>query len=119
MASSDSQIEKPPPAAVNSLIVIGSNVLPPLKSTVRTTRSCSNQDISTFTPKNCRTVTYQRSFTVRTCRVWNTLPHHLRLRTVSLESFKNQLYDYYKHALVNVYDPVVVVVVVCLFCYVF
>ena len=55
--------------AVNSLIVISSNVLPPLKSTVRITRSCSNQDISTFTPKNCRTVTYQRSFTVRTCRV--------------------------------------------------
>lgn len=91
--------------AINNLTFIGPNVLPSLRSTVRTTRSSPDPDTSTFNKKKCRTTTYQRSFIARTCRVWNTLPHHLRLKTVSLDTFKSQLSEYYKHALVNIYDP--------------
>ena len=63
---------------------------------------------ATFVPKRCKTATYQRSFFVRSCRIWNTLPEQLRDKNVALNSYKRSLLNYYLNTLYNIYiqeDP--------------
>ena len=89
--------------AINGLIHIDSDVLPVMRDTGRTTRSNKDKAV-TLTQKKCKTATYQRSFFVRVCRTWNTLPANLRDKNVSLSSYKKSLIQYYHRALESVYD---------------
>ena len=74
--------------AVNNLVFIDSEALPATRQSTRSTRSSSSNAI-TYIPKRSRTVTYQRSFFIRTCRAWNVLPAELRTSHISLASFKS------------------------------
>ena len=91
--------------ATNGLINIDCDILPLPRKTTRATRSSHNNDITTYTTKKCRTVTYQRSFFIRTSRIWNSLPSSIRVNSLSLKSFKVKLFEYYMNALLNLYDP--------------
>ena len=88
--------------AVNNLVFIDSEALPATIQSTRSTRSSSCNAI-TYIPKGSRTVTYQRSFFIRTCRTWNVLPAELRTSHISLASFKRLLLQYYNKAL-GLYD---------------
>ena len=76
--------------AVNNLVFIDNNALPVSRQFTRSTRSSSSSAI-TYIPKQSRTVTYRRSFLIRTCRTWNVLPAELRKNHISLASFKSLL----------------------------
>ena len=58
-----------------------------------------------FVPKKCRTSTFQKSFFIRTTRIWNLLITRLDLDNVTFENFKSVLYSYYWRALAINYDP--------------
>ena len=51
----------------------------------------------------CKTSTYQKSFFLRTTRIWNCLSGELNLNCTSINSFKSILLEYYIAAL-NFYD---------------
>ena len=88
--------------AVNNLVFIDSEALPATTQSTRSTRSSSSNAI-TYIPKGSKTVTYQRSFFIRTCRTWNVLPAELCTGHISLASFKRSLLQYYNRAL-DLYD---------------
>ena len=71
----------------------------------RGTMSYDINDIDSFMPKKCRTSTFQKSFFIRTTRIWNLLITRLDLDNVTLENFKSVLYGYYSQALAINYDP--------------
>ena len=48
-----------------------------------------------FVPKKYRTSTFQKSFFIRTTRIWNLLITRLDLDNVTFENFKSVLYSYY------------------------
>ena len=56
--------------ATNGLIDIDRSILPTIRRSARVTRSCHASNANTYTTKRCRTLTYQRSFFVRTRRIW-------------------------------------------------
>ena len=58
-----------------------------------------------FVPKKCRTSTFQKSFFIRTTRIWNLLIIRLDLDNFTFENFKSVLYGYYSWALAINYDP--------------
>ena len=58
-----------------------------------------------FVPKKCRNSTFQKSFFIRTTRIWNLLITRLDLDNVTFENFKSVLYGYYSRALAINYDP--------------
>ena len=91
--------------AINNLITIDPSILPTPHVPQRTTRSSATTDVLSFRPKKCRTVTYQRSFFVRTCRIWNVMPQSLRRSGVSLGEFKHNLMAYYYAAVAVSFDP--------------
>ena len=62
--------------AVNNLICVTKEMLPVVRNVGIVTRSSSSNAVS-FIHKKCKTATYQRSFFVRACRIWNVLPLHL------------------------------------------
>ena len=88
--------------AVNNLVFIDSETLPATRQSTRSTRSSSSNAI-TYIPKRCRTVTYQCSFFICTCRTWNVLPAELHTIHISLASFKRSLLQYYNKVL-DLYD---------------
>ena len=88
--------------AVNNVVFIDSEALPTTKQSRRSTRSSSSNAI-TYIPKRSRTVTYQRSFSIRACSTWNVLPTELRTSHTSLASFKRSLFQCYNKAL-DLYD---------------
>ena len=55
--------------------------------------------------KKCRTSTFQKSFFIRTTRIWNPLITRLDLDNVTFENLKSVLYGYYSRALAINYDP--------------
>jgi hypothetical protein len=63
------------------------------------TRSESNANLIRFVIPYAKTVTFQTSFFIRTCKTWNLLHSNLRARDIGLLSFKSGLKLYYKHAL--------------------
>ena len=89
--------------ATNSIVSVSHDVLPERIVHTRLTRSGANSAKS-FRPKKCRTSTYQRSFFVRTSRIWNSLPSQLRLEHVTLNQFRTLLFSYYKDALTLRFD---------------
>ena len=76
--------------ATNGLIDIDRSILPTIRRSARVTRLCHASNATTYTTKRCRTLTYQRSFFIRTSRIWNSLPTHIRHNSLSLASFKNK-----------------------------
>ena len=86
---------------VRGMININVKVLPELQSRGRTTRSTNK--CLTFTTRQCKTSTSQKSFVSRSTRVWNILPKKLTEKNTTFSSFKNGLYEYYKSVLSN-YD---------------
>ena len=81
------------------------NVSPAIHVTRRTTRSTSSNPLKYVITK-CRTTTYQKSFLVRACRVWNYLANELNITMdTSLTVFKSDLLKYYFISLNVNYDP--------------
>lgn len=81
--------------------------LHPVIRTTRSTRSSTSSSPKYIVPK-CKTVTFQRSFIVRTTRIWNNLVDELKLNTESLSSFKTIMLKYYTESLnacFNIDDP--------------
>lgn len=94
--------------AINGFIDIDCSILPTIRRSARVTRSCHTSNATIYTTKRCTTLTYRRSFFIRTNRIWNSLPTYIRdnsLPFVSFVSFKNKLFDYYINALLNMYNP--------------
>ena len=67
------------------------------------TRNNTNNLIKFVIPY-AKTVTYQSSYFIRSCKTWNVLSSDLRNRDIGLYSFKSRLKSYYKHALSNTFD---------------
>ena len=69
-------------------------------------RTCISVTSSqSFVPKKCRTSTFQKSFFIRTTRIWNLLITRLDLDNVTSENFRSVPYGYYSQALAINYDP--------------
>ena len=68
-----------------------STVLPDVRKSGRS-RFTSN-DVNKFIPKKCKTATYERSFLVRECRIWNCLVDELDFSSVTVASFKSVLFS--------------------------
>ena len=76
----------------------------PVSSSRRITRSTSNS-VKYIVPRS-KTTTYQKSFLIRSCGVWNMLADDLNLNIdISLYSLKTILHDYYFAALDINYNP--------------
>ena len=55
--------------------------------------------------KKCKTTTYQKSFLIRSSRIWNCLADEVDLSSsTGLASFKSVIFNYYKSALAVSYD---------------
>ena len=54
--------------------------------------------------KKCKTTSYQKSFLVRTSRIWNCLADEVDLSSSTFASFKSVIFNYYKSALAVSYD---------------
>ena len=89
---------------VHNLVSVKQFVVPSVRTT-RCTRSSSNSDVIKFNVPRCKTSTYQRSFLVRTTRVWNTLADVLNISTNNLNSFKSVMLNYYFTSMETTYDP--------------
>ena len=87
---------------VRGMVNINVKVLPELQSRGRTTRS-TDMKCLTFTTRQCKTSTSQKSLVTRSTRLWNILSKKLTEKNTTFSSFKNGLYEYYKSALSN-YD---------------
>ena len=60
----------------------------------------------TFVPcKRCRTTTYQKSFFIRSTRIWNLFTGRIDLANATLTSFKSLLYGFYSRAVRMNYNP--------------
>ena len=87
--------------ATHNLVSLNGSVLP-VKRVARTTRY-TNTAIK-FVPKKCKTTTYQKSFFIRTCRIWNILASIINIETQTLNSFKT-VFNNYLASLLPSYDP--------------
>ena len=85
------------------LVNVNSSVLPGVRKYGRRTRS-STSNVNKYIIKKCKTTTYQKSFLIRTSRIWNCLADELDLSSSTLASFKSVMFNYYKSALVLSYD---------------
>ena len=90
--------------ATHSMIHLDPSVVPFVRECARRTR-ISVTSSQSFVPKKCRTSTFQKSFFIRTTRIWNLLITRLDLDNVTFENFKSVLYGYYSRALAINYDP--------------
>ena len=80
--------------AMHNMIHLDPSVVPLVCECAR--RTCISVTSSqSFVPKKCRTSTFQKSFFIRTTRIWNLLITRLDLDTVTIENFKSVLYGYY------------------------
>ena len=76
----------------------------PVSPSRRITRSTSNS--VKYIVSRSKTATYQKSFLIRSCRIWKTLTDDLNLNMdISLYSFKTILQNYYFAALDINYNP--------------
>jgi hypothetical protein len=83
---------------INNLTYIDERALPIMAGS-GITRSESNANLIRFVIPYAKTVTFQTSFFIRTCKTWNILNSNLRTRDIGSLSFKSGLKLYYKHAL--------------------
>ena len=84
--------------ATHNLVYLSLSVVPVVGESARATRA-SATSFSIFVSKRCRTTTYQKSFSIRTTRIWSLLTGRMDLAdaTLTITSFKS-LYDYYSRA---------------------
>ena len=90
----------------HGLVHINASLLPTIR-TSRQTRSSTSTSTKYVIPK-CKTSTYQRSFFIRSTRIWNLLTDQLKLDTCRLSTFKTVIFNYYSMSLrtcYNVNDP--------------
>ena len=87
----------------HGLVNVNSSVLPEVRKYGRRTRSLTHND-NKYIIKKCKTTTYQKSFLIRTSRIWNCLAEELDLSSWNLASFKSVVFNYYKSALAVSYD---------------
>ena len=90
--------------AMHNMIHLDPSVVPFMCKCGRRTR-ISVTSSQSFVPKKCRTSTFQKSFFIRTTRIWNLLNTRLDLYNVTFENFKSVLYGYYSRSLAINYDP--------------
>ena len=83
---------------INNLTYIDERALPIMAGS-GITRSESNANLVRFVIPYAKTVTFQTSFFIRTCKTCNILNSNLRTRDIGFLSFKSGLKLYYKHAL--------------------
>ena len=83
--------------AKHNLVHLSPSVVPIVRESARTTRTSATR-FPISVPKRCRTTTYQKSFLIRTTRIWSLLTGRVDLANSSLTSFKSLLYDYYSRA---------------------
>ena len=84
--------------ATHNMIHLDPSVVPFVRECARRTR-ISVTSSQSFVPKKCRTSTFQKSFFIRTTRIWNLLITRLDLDNVTFENFKSVLYSYYSRGL--------------------
>ena len=82
---------------------MNSSVLPEVRKYGRRNRS-SPSNVNKYIIKKCKTTTYQKSFLIRTSRIWNCLADELDLSSSTLASFKSVIFIYYESALAVSYD---------------
>ena len=90
----------------HGLVNVNSSVLPEVRKYGRRTRS-STSNVNKYIIMKCKTITYQKSFLIRTSRIWNCLGDKLDLSSSTLASFKSVIFNYYyyyKSALFVSYD---------------
>ena len=80
------------------------SALPDIHVMQRTTRSSSSNNAK-YLVRKCKTSTYQQSFFVRTCRIWNSLVDELNYDTNCFNSFRSALLEYYHKSLEVNYNP--------------
>ena len=85
------------------IINLSSDILPNPQYSSQHTRS-ANPNVLQFQISSCKTVTYQKSYLLRTTRVWNILPRDLTNNDLTFKVFKKKLFNYYSSALDNCYD---------------
>ena len=90
--------------AKHNMIHLDPSVVPFVRECTRGTL-ISVTSSKSFVPKKCRTSTFQKSFFIRTTRIWNLLITRLDLHNVTFENFKSVLYGYYWRGLAINYDP--------------
>ena len=90
---------------VNGIVDINPSVIPQVRLS-RPTRSTTNLGSNQFFTRKCKTTTFQKSFLVRTTRIWNNLVTFIDSSSFSkLSLFRNTLLKYYFTALTLNYDP--------------
>ena len=89
--------------ATRNMTHLDPSVVPFVGECARTTR-ISVTSSQSFVPKKCRTSSFQKSFFIRTTRIWNLCITRLDLDNVTFENFKFVLYGYYSGALAINYD---------------
>ena len=87
---------------INDLISVHPTIRPTIRSS-RPTRSSTSKNPKFVVPK-CKTVTHQRSYIIRTTRIWSHLVDELNLNTDSFSSFKSSLFKYYESSLYLCYN---------------
>ena len=80
------------------------SALPVIHVMQRTTRSSSSNNAK-YLVRKCKTSTYQQSFFVRTCGIWNSLVDELNYDTNCFNSFRSALLEYYHKSLEVNYNP--------------
>ena len=89
---------------VHNITTMNSEVKPTQHIPTRSTRNTSDPSLLYFHPKRCKTITFQRSFFSRTCRVWNNLPDEMRRMDTSLLRFRSLLKEHYLTATQTIFD---------------
>ena len=90
--------------ANHDIFNIDKKILPfPQPQGQRQTRSF-NPNSHKYKIPTYKTSTYEKSYKIRTSRIWNTLPNHITSKDRTFSEFKNLLFKYYILALENIYD---------------
>ena len=82
--------------------MIETSVVPVIYAAQRATRSSSSN--TKYVIPRCKTTTYQQSFIIRACRLWNALVDELNFDTDNISYFKRILLSYYHNSLTLNYD---------------
>ena len=74
------------------------------QQTNKPTRSSKNTNIIKYVVPKCKTITYQKSFFIRSIRIWNTLADELDLSMENLSNFKSAMLNYYFSSLESTFN---------------
>ena len=78
------------------IVDVSSSVQPVPRNTMPTRYSNNKQNkVTKYNIPRCKISTYQKTFTVRTVRIWNSLADELNFNTTVLSRFKTAMLNYY------------------------